>query len=326
MRNGWRGCGAARPEMRTSNPDRLTAATAEQLLDGGPGPVGLQQLLAAAAGPGAASELTGESAAVAAFVAAPRENPLPSAPIRRPSMLSTALSKILAAKALAALVLVAGATGGVALAANASSAPSSTAETTTSTDPGPGDDEDAKSGSAADSDSDESGAGSDATKAPSPEPSIIGLCRAWAAGATDNPGKAAENPAFRSLVEAAGSEQDVPGFCSVREQTDEHGKSGSAPGHAADRSDATTGSSAGHGGPPTAAPGNPDHPAGPPAGRGNEDGDGANQKGKDSKDDKSNNDKSSDDKSSDTGDADSHGGNDDSTHGGGASADHRPAS
>jgi hypothetical protein len=273
--------------MRTSNSDRLTAATTEQLLDGGPGPAGLHQLLAAAAGPGTASELAGETAAVAAFVGAPRETPLPSAPTRRPSMLSTALSKILAAKALAAVVLMAGATGGVALAANASSGPSPTEETVTSTetaDPEPADDENA------DSDSDENAAEPDATKAPSPDPSIIGLCRAWAAGATDNPGKAAENPAFRSLVEAAGSELDVPGFCAVRESLDQPGKSATAPGHADDEDAAakdatkdTTENKGGDkggdkGGPPAAAPGNPDQPTGPPADRPTKDDDEADSK------------------------------------------------
>jgi hypothetical protein len=304
--------------MRTSNSDRLTAATTEQLLDGGPGPAGLQQLLAAAAGPGTASELAGETAAVAAFVGAPRETSLPSAPIRRPSMLSTALSKILAAKALAAVVLLAGATGGVALAANASNAPSSATDETSTTstaiaDPDPADDEDDADSDSA-SDSDESAAEADATKAPSPEPSILGLCKAWSAGATDNPGAAADNPAFRSLIEAAGSKEDVPGYCAVHENTDKPGKSGAAPGHAADDPDAATtdgpGNSANHGGPPTAAPGNPDHPTGPPADRASKDGDA----------------KDSDDGDAQDGD-DSQGGgsqNKQGGQGGGASAEHRP--
>jgi hypothetical protein len=270
--------------MRTSNPDRLTAATTEQLLDGGPGPAGLHQLLAAAAGPGTASELAGEAAALAAFVDAPRETSLPSAPIRRPSMFSTALSKILAAKALAAVVLLAGATGGVALAANASSAPSSSTDESSVTSTATADPEPAYADDAADpdADSDETAAEPGATKAPSPEPSILGLCKAWAAGATDNPGKAAENPAFSSLIEAAGSKEDVPGYCAVQERTEQHGKSATAPGHvdddANDGPDATaddTGNPAAKGGPPTAAPGNSDRPAGPPAGREKQDDDAA---------------------------------------------------
>ncbi|MHA6622182.1 hypothetical protein [Pseudonocardia sp. DLS-67] len=262
--------------MRTSNPDRLTAATAEQLLDGGPGPAGLTRLLAAAAGPGTASELAGETAAKAAFVDAPRAIPLSSAQVRRRSMLSTALSKILAAKALAAVVLLAGAGGGVALAANASQSSSPTGETsTTSTET----DGSAPAGDDA-VDPDANAAG------PSPEPSIAGLCKAWAAGATDNPGKAAENPAFRSLIEAAGSEEDVPDFCADRERTDP-GRSDTAPGHADDEPDADPtdgpGRSEGRGTPPTAAPGNPDHPAGPKADRANRGGADTDPKSTDSK-------------------------------------------
>lgn len=266
--------------MRTSNPDRLTAATAEQLLDGGPGPAGLSQLLAAAAGPGTASELAGETAAVAAFVDAPRANPLPSAQVRRPSMLSTALSKILAAKALATVVLLAGAGGGVALAANASQSSSSSTDETSVTST-----ETAEPGSTGDDAVDPD---ADATTAAgaTPEPSIAGLCKAWAAGATDNPGKAAENPAFRSLVEAAGSEEDVPGFCADRERTDP-GRSATAPGRAEDGQGADPtdgpGNSAGRGTPPATAPGNPDHPAGPKADRANGDGEDADSEENDSK-------------------------------------------
>ncbi len=308
--------------MRTSNPDRLTAATAEQLLDGGPGPAGLQQLLAAA-GPGTASELTGETAAIAAFLAAPRETTLPSAPIRRPSMLSTALSKILAAKALAAVVLVAGATGGVALAANATSAPSSSTDETSTTataDAGPTADPDAAPGDAAPAD--------DASKAPTPEPSIIGLCRAWAAGAGDNPGEAAENPAFRSLLEAAGSEKDVPGFCAVRESVDQPGKSGTAPGQADKGPDATTdgATNGGKGGKPTAAPGNPDRPTGPPADRPQKNSDGAD--GADTeKDTGKGAAKNSDAEDGDAENSGSRGEGERSEQGGqggGASAEHRP--
>lgn len=99
----------------------------------------------------------------------------------------------------------------------------------------------------------------------------------WAADAADNPDVAAEVPEFDPLVEAAGSVEDVPGFCAVRERTDEPGKSGAAPGHQRDDADAATtdgsGNSAGRGTPPTAAPGNPEHPAGPPANRPEQDGD-----------------------------------------------------
>ena len=262
--------------MRTSTSDRLTPATTEQLLDGGPGPAGLHQLLAAAAGPGTASELAGETAAVAAFVDAPRASPLPSAPPRRPSMLSTALSKILAAKALAAVVLLAGATGGVALAATVSDAPSSPSDdqtTVTSTPtatPAPSDDPESE------------GEGSpDPTASPSPQPSLAGLCKAWAAGA----GKAADNPAFGALVEAAGSTEEVSDYCADLPDAEQPGRSGNAPGQDGEDPDDPPanrpGAAAERGVPPTAAPGNPDHPTGPPADRAEEDGDAQDGDGQD---------------------------------------------
>lgn len=178
-------------------------------------------------------------------------------------MLSTALSKILAAKALAAMVLLAGAGGGVALATTVSDLPSSPPadqQAVTST----------PTGSPSPSDDREPGSERAATD-PSPQPSLAGLCKAWAAGATDNPGAAADNPAFGSLVEAAGSPEEVSGYCADLPDADRPGRSGAAPGHdgedpggpPADR----PGAAANRGGPPTAAPGNPDHPAGPPAGR-----------------------------------------------------------
>jgi hypothetical protein len=275
--------------MRTSTSDRLTRATTEQLLDGGPGPAGLHQLLAAAAGPGTASELAGETAAVAAFADAHRaSSPLPSAPSRRPSMLSTAISKILAAKALAAVVLLAGTTGGVALATTVSGTPSPADETaaasTATAAPAPSEPEpDA-----------EASAGSEPDATASPQPSLAGLCKAWSAGATDNPGSAANNPAFGALVEAAGSPEDVPGYCAARAADDEHGRSGTAPGRAAEDQDAPPadkpGADPGRGVPPTAAQGNPDRPAGPPADRGGQDDD----KQDDEEEDKGNSAKSDD--------------------------------
>ncbi len=266
--------------MRTSTSARLTAATTEQLLDGGAGPAGLHQLLAAAAGPGTASELAGETAAVAAFVDAPRASLLPSAPSRRPSMLSTALSKILAAKALAAVVLLAGATGGVALAATVSDAPSSPSDdqssvtSTPTATPAPSDDPESE------------GEGKpDPTASPSPQPSLAGLCKAWAAGATDNHGKAAENPAFGALLEAAGSSDEVSRYCADLPDAEQPGRSGTAPGHSdEDPDDPPTdrpGAAAERGVPPTAAPGNPDHPTGPPADRAEEDGDARDGNGQD---------------------------------------------
>jgi hypothetical protein len=55
-----------------TDPGRPDDRTAEQLLDGGDGHAALRALLSAAAAPARPEELTGEDAAVAAFLAAPR--------------------------------------------------------------------------------------------------------------------------------------------------------------------------------------------------------------------------------------------------------------
>jgi hypothetical protein len=181
-------------------------------------------------------------------------------------MLSTALSKIVAAKAVATVVLLAGATGGVALAATVSGGPDAppadrpAATRTSAPAAAPADDSAGRAQSGADATEE---ATTEAPAAPAePDPSLTGLCHAWTAGATDNPGAAADNPAFGALVEAAGSRDEVDGYCADLEDGEERGPDGDrpagppadAPGAAAERS-----------GPPTAAPGNPDHPAGPPA-------------------------------------------------------------
>jgi hypothetical protein len=200
--------------MRTST-FRLTPAAAEHLLDGGNRPAELHQLLAAAAGPGTARELAGEPTAVAAFVAAPHQTPLPSDP-RRHSMLSTALSKILAAKALAAVVLLAGATGGVALAANSTDTSDDATATTSTTE-----DKDTDSSSTDDT-TDPADASKRPADAKTPDPSLQGLCRAFAAGAMKD--KENPPPAFDALIAAAGTGADIAKFCTEF----------TAPGHSAD--------------------------------------------------------------------------------------------
>lgn len=54
---------------------------------------------------------------------------------------------------------------------------------------------------------------SDGHSPASPSPSLVGLCRAFTAGATDNKGHAIDNPAFGALVSAAGGVDKVAGFC-----------------------------------------------------------------------------------------------------------------
>jgi hypothetical protein len=75
--------------------------------------------------------------------------------------------------------------------------------------------------------------------------------------------------AFGSLVGAAGSPDKVPGYCSDLADSDQPARPGTPPGQASERphgqpadAQATTHPAV----PPTAAPGNPDHPAGPPTG------------------------------------------------------------
>lgn len=223
MRNGFRRHGAGRHEMRTSTPPRLTPAAAEHLLDGGDRPAELHQLLAAAAGPGTARELAGEPAAVAAFMTAPRTAPLPSD--RRPSTLSTALSNILAAKAMAAVVLLAGATGGVALAANGTDTPNDTKATTSTTD----DDADSADTNDTNDPADATKDGSAKPEKTVPDASLPGLCRAIAAGAV----KDAEHPPppFEGLVAGA----DIAKLCT---EFAAPGKSADAPGQVAKKTEA----------------------------------------------------------------------------------------
>ncbi len=101
--------------MRNLRPHRLTAAAAEELLDGRGPDSPLAGLVATAAAPGLAEETAGEAVACAAFVAARAGAPVP---VRPPIGRRAFASRLIAAKAVALVVLAAGATGGVALAAN----------------------------------------------------------------------------------------------------------------------------------------------------------------------------------------------------------------
>src|SRR5260370_11060338 len=106
--------------MSTRRPYRITRAVAEQILGGNPvdqqaGPDELVRLLAAAAAPAAptlGSKVTGEEAAVAAFL-----NPHlgPAVQPRRDLMIKTALAKVLTVK-IAAVALAAATACGVWLA------------------------------------------------------------------------------------------------------------------------------------------------------------------------------------------------------------------
>ncbi|MFE9691304.1 hypothetical protein [Micromonospora sp. NPDC005806] len=117
-------------------------------------------------------------------------------------MSQIALAKLLTLKVGAAVVAVT-ATGGVAFAA------------ATGTLPNPLTDPSAKPSAHATgkpSDAADKGKGAGDAKG-SPSPNLVGLCRAYRAGAGDNPGKALENPAFRVLITTAGDQEKVAAYC-----------------------------------------------------------------------------------------------------------------
>jgi hypothetical protein len=183
---------------------RLTRDEAEQLLharDSGPGThrVGVEpaarsaqpgrherlaQLLAAAAAPTAGDPAT-YARALAAFQQA---QSAPDRPRRRFTAVKAAVLAATSTKLAAGVALAAAATGGIALAAStgALSGTSGTHHPTKSP-----------------------AAGSSA----SPSPNIKGLCTAYQAGAITNKGKAAQNPAFRTLARAAGGADNIGAYC-----------------------------------------------------------------------------------------------------------------
>ena len=103
--------------MRTSRSHLPTRTADDELLDGHGPDTPLAWLLAAAAVPGRAEEIEGEAAARAAFTAARATT---ASSVRTPTARPTLLPRLIAAKAVVLVLLAAGATGGVALAANGS--------------------------------------------------------------------------------------------------------------------------------------------------------------------------------------------------------------
>jgi hypothetical protein len=122
--------------MPALTPAGLSRSTTDRLLDGGTGPEPLEHLLAAAAAPPQADEVSGEQAARQAFVAAAGFQPLLAVAPNRPRRRTRALSWIVAAKAIAAVALTAGA-GGVAVAATSSSFPAGPPEVSNRLEAGP---------------------------------------------------------------------------------------------------------------------------------------------------------------------------------------------
>ena len=147
-------------------------------------------------------------------------------------------AKLLAAKAVLAAVGVTG--GGVALAAATGHMPSDHSGITTAA-------RSAASVSASPSGTGKAGSHPGAT----PSPSMRGLCQAYTAHASDNPGKSLDNPAFTALITAAGGKSGVATFCAKT--------LAAKPGHAPATHPA---------GKPTAKPAtaNTTHPTGKPTG------------------------------------------------------------
>jgi hypothetical protein len=142
-------------------------------------------------------------------------------------MLKTALANALAAK-IALASAAAAATGGIALAAatgnlpdtSGADAPVAAASDSTGvstdqpTDPVSPTGTDGVSDPAEPTESAEPSESVEPTDA-GPSPSLNGLCKAYQAGATSNPGKAISNPAFSVLVAAAGGVDQVGDYCTA---------------------------------------------------------------------------------------------------------------
>jgi hypothetical protein len=252
--------------MSTHQGPRITRDEAERLLASGVGPEALAGLLAAAIPPVAEVELVGEAGAVMGFRAAHLAN-VPSR--RKALVLRAAFSNLLAAKIAAAAAVAAAATGGMAIAAATGNLPGPLHDSTPRVDAATAAAHSSAAASAAASTSAESSSapaepseseapGSSAT----PHPSLDGLCKAFRAGATDNPGKAISNPAFSVLVAKAGGVDNVAAYCDTRiapaAKHHHHGRPatpGSARTHAANHPSAPVTHPAGE---PTVLP--PRHP------------------------------------------------------------------
>ncbi|MGH3760763.1 hypothetical protein [Actinophytocola sp.] len=213
--------------MSSNRARHIDRHAAEQLLAGRPvaghATRPLAAALRAAAAPTHPEELAGERAMVAAFADAARlAAPVPET--GRPSMLKSALAKILTVKA--AVVLAAAGTGGVVLASTSGALPGPWTESpadppavTSTQHPAPGKPSDA---------------GRPDAPGKGPSPSMAGLCRAYEAQVHENPGKALDSPAFTALVTAAGGKYDVDEYCDAVAAGRDPGRSGDRHGKPSD--------------------------------------------------------------------------------------------
>lgn len=205
---------------------RITRAEAERLLDSGRGSEPVAAVMSAASRPAGPGEVPGESAALQYYRAAQLSRvPRP----RRLSVLKTVLADAVAAKLVLGAAVAAAATGGIAVAAATGNLPGGThhhqqhaavgltshanARHHGQQAPIPQPTASATASSSVASTSAASAPTASGSAAATPSPSLHGLCTAFRAGATDNPGKALENPAFSALVAAAGGTDNVGAYC-----------------------------------------------------------------------------------------------------------------
>jgi hypothetical protein len=233
--------------MSKNQKPRITRRCAARMLRGAQVtvPVELVGLLAAAAAPPHDGELTGESTAVAAFVAAAHRASVPGP--RSRSMIHSTLAKVLTLKVAAAAAAIC-TLGGVATAAatghlvppSHGSPPSPSGHTS--------------AGESGTRGGTSTPRGSSAGHSASPSPSLLGLCHAYTSEAGSAHGKALDNPAFTTLITSAGGRTKVDAYCAAvlgakASATQGAGSpaAGSDPGRSAAGHEAAT-----------------DHPTGPP--------------------------------------------------------------
>src|SRR6266511_1909432 len=215
--------------LRDSHRLALDEDTAARLLtgrlapaDAPPGYGRVAAVLAAVSAPPDAEELAGQTAVLALFAAATRSRPVDMRLLtpRR----SQVITKLLTAKAAAAVLGVL-LTGGVAAAATGNlPAPAEATATTRAHAVGP----------------DAAG------------PAARGLCRAWSAGQGGQHGKKLDAAAFAALAKAAGGSDQVAAYCAKVTASTPAGSGqgqGSAP--------ASTAAGSGQGSPPSSLPANP---------------------------------------------------------------------
>jgi len=200
-------------------PRRIHRAAAERLLRGQPADPRrpddlLAAMLATAAAPARADELAGEEAAVAAFRQARAADAVRTIDLidDSPAAPERSWEPVWARRwtrhpvRIALVALTATAVGGVALAAGS-----------VGWSQGPADPQPASASAAVPraAGGPSAGRGQGGSPAALPHPSPVGLCHAYTAGAGDAPGKALDNPAFASLIKAAGGKEKVAGYCAA---------------------------------------------------------------------------------------------------------------